>query len=67
MKYLERKEKNKYLLEMIEREWCLSLKQIAEKFECSESTAKRMLSELRDEGNNIKYCKQKRRFIINIY
>ena len=65
MKYIERKEKNKYLLEMIEREWCFSLKQIAEKFECSESTVKRMLSELRDEGHNIQYCKQNRRFMKN--
>lgn len=67
MKYVERKEKNKYLLEMIEREWCFSLKQIAAKFECSESTVKRMLSELREEGNNIQYCKQKRCFVKNIF
>ncbi|MFW6369887.1 MAG: HTH domain-containing protein [Bacteroidota bacterium] len=64
MKYLERKERNEYLLEMIEKNRCFSLKQIKHKFECSERTVKRMLSELRDEGYNIKYCKSMKKFVL---
>lgn len=64
MKYHERKERNEYLLEMVENKRCFSLKQIADIFACSERTVKRMLSELRDEGHNIKYCKSLKRFLI---
>jgi biotin operon repressor len=64
MKYLERKERNEYLLEMIEKKRCFSLKQITDKFDCSERTVKRMISELRDEGHNVKYCKSLKRFLL---
>jgi len=64
MKYLERKERNDYLLEMIEKDRCFSLKQITNKFDCSESTVKRMLSELREQGYNIKYSKTMKRFLL---
>ena len=40
MRYIERKQKSEYLLELIEKGKCHSLKQIADKFECSESTIK---------------------------
>jgi len=63
MKFLERKEKNNYLLEMIEKDRCISLKQVADKFGCSKRTVKRMLSELKDEGHNIKYCNAIKRFL----
>ena len=62
MKFIERKEKQNYLLELIEKGRCISLQQIAIKFECSERTVKRMLSELRDEGHKIKYCKYLKKF-----
>ena len=64
MKYLERKQRNEYLLEMIEKKRCFSLKQITEIYDCSERTVKRMLSELRDEGHNVKYCKSLKRFVL---
>lgn len=57
MKYLERKQKIEYLLEMIEKNRCISLKQIAEKYECSERTVGRMIAVLREEGHEIIYCK----------
>ncbi len=64
MTYLERKKKLNYLLEMIDKGRCLSLKQIAYKFECSERTVKRLLANLRDEGHEIKYCYATRKFYI---
>ena len=57
MKFIERKQKMEYLLEMIEKGRCISLKQIAEKFECSERTVGRMIAVLKEEGHEINYCK----------
>jgi len=64
MTYLERKQKLSYLLELIDKGRCLSLRQIAYKFECSERTVKRLLTNLRDEGYSIKYCYSTRKFYI---
>ena len=47
MNFRERKERLDYLLEMVEKGQCVSLIQVAEKFDCSESTVKRMITELR--------------------
>lgn len=66
MNFRERKQRLDYLLEMVEKGQCISLMQIAEKFNCSESTVKRMITELRDEGYNIKYCKLNRKFLIKL-
>jgi len=65
MNFLERKEKLDYLLEMIEKERLISLKQAAEKFECSKRTIKRMISDLRNMGYDITYCKRRKRFYKN--
>jgi len=65
MRFIERKKKIDYLLEMIEKERCISLSQIADKFEVSKRTVKRMLAELREEGHNIKYCNSQKKFRIN--
>jgi len=63
MRFIERKQKSEYLLELIEKGRCHSLKQISKKFECSESTIKRMINELRFQGHKIKYCKSKQCFL----
>lgn len=62
MDFLERKERFEYLLELIEKGQCLSLEQISEKFLCSKRTVKRMISQLRDNDNEIKYCRTTRKF-----
>lgn len=64
MDYLTYSEKIKYLLEMIEKERLFSTKQASEKFECSESTIKRMLKTLREQGYPIKYCKKIKKYFI---
>ncbi len=66
MRFIEKKQKLEYLLEMIEKGRCISYQQVSEKFNCSESTVKRMISELKEEGNNVKYCKIVGKFIIEI-
>jgi len=65
MKFIERKQKLEYLLEMTEKGRCQSLTQIADKFEVSKRTAKRMIAELREEGADIKYCRVLKNFYIN--
>ena len=62
MKFIERKQKMEYLLEMIEKNRCISLKQIAEKFECSTRTVRRMITDLKQEGHEINYCRASRKF-----
>tara|TARA_B110000908_G_C10098165_1_gene377288 strand:- start:190 stop:402 length:213 start_codon:yes stop_codon:yes gene_type:complete len=62
MRYLERKQKMEYLLEMIEKNRCISLKQIADKYGCSERTVGRMIAHLKEEGNAITYCKMSKKY-----
>lgn len=62
MRFIERKQKIEYLLEMIEKGRCISLQQISEKFECSTRTAKRFIADLREEGHEIKYSKKLKKF-----
>ena len=65
MTFIERKQKMEYLLYLIANGRCLSLKEISEKFECSERTIKRMVSCLKEEGNPVKYCKKLKKYILN--
>jgi len=64
MTYLERKQKLNYLLELIDKGRCLSLRQIAYKFECSERTVKRLLANLREEGYKVRYCPSIKKFYL---
>ena len=64
MRFLERKQKLEYLLEMIEKGRCISIQQIAVTFNCSKRTATRMISELKEDGNDIYYCRKKQIYII---
>jgi len=64
MDYLTYTEKLNYLLEMIQNERLLSLKQASEKFNCSERTVKRMLKALRNQGFQINYCKKTGKYFI---
>ena len=63
MRYIERKQKMEYLLEMIEKGRCLSIAQVSSKFNCSTRTVKRMISELKEEGHDIRYCCTSRKFL----
>jgi len=62
MTYKERKEKMDYLLVRIQKGWCYNLALFALKISCSKRTVERMLSDLREEGYVIKYCRMRNRY-----
>ncbi|MBD0833719.1 HTH domain-containing protein [Aestuariibaculum sediminum] len=64
MTYAERKEKEEYLLYLIKQKRLYSLKEVADNFDCSERTLKRIIFHLRDEGYNIKYCRKKHKYFL---
>ena len=64
MTYAERKEKEKYLLYLIEQERLCYLDEIANKLECSTRTIERMIKDLREEGNDIFFCRKKHKYIL---
>lgn len=64
MTYTERKEKEKYLLYLIEYERLISLGNVANDFECSVRTVKRMLGSLRNEGETIVYCRKNNNYLL---
>ena len=57
MDYIEKKERLDYLLELIKKERCNTIKEIALKFDISQRTSKRMIATLRDMGYQITYSK----------
>jgi len=64
MTYAERKEKESYLLYLIEHKRLNSLEKVAVDYNCSIRTIKRMLSGLRYEGYNIRYCRKSNKYFI---
>jgi biotin operon repressor len=64
MTYLERKKKEEYLLYLIEKERFYSLEKIAENYGCSVRTVKRMIFNLREEGNRIIYSKKNNKYFL---
>ena len=62
MRFLERKKKLDYLLESIEKGRIISLDNVADKFECSTRTVKRLLSDLREDGHPVRYDKRGKKF-----
>ena len=64
MKYIEKKERLDYLLELLKKERCNTLKEISIKFEVSQSTVKRMISVLRDMGHPVTYSKFSKKYFL---
>jgi len=64
MTYSEKREKESHLLYLIEHKRLSSLEKVANDFECSKRTIKRMLASLRDEGHHIVYCRKSNRYLI---
>lgn len=63
MNYLDYHSKITYLKGNIQKGRICSLEEIAIKFECSERTIKRMLSNLREQGFNVQYCRKLNKFL----
>lgn len=53
-----------YLLELIQKERASSPKDLSTKFNCSEKTIRNMIVVLRNEGYNIKFCKDRAKYMI---
>lgn len=64
MRYIDRKKKLDYLLEMIKKGRCLSAVQVSMKLDCSSRTVKRMISELKEDGHSITYCKYTKKYFL---
>ena len=62
MKYIEKKERLDYLLELLKKERCNTLKEISIKFEASQRTAKRMIFIMRDMGYRISYSRFSKKY-----
>ena len=66
MDYLTYSKRLEYLLESIEKGWINTPKQICEKFNCSDKTARNMINRLREMGHCIEYCKVLRKYHLKI-
>ena len=64
MTYQERKEKEKHLLYLIEHKRLCSLEKVANDFECSVRTIKRMIESLRNEDKNIRFCRKINKYFL---
>lgn len=64
MTYCERKEKEEHLLYLIENKRLYSLEKVANDYDCSVRTIKRMLENLRKEGETIVYCRKCNKYIL---
>ncbi|MFI5162353.1 MAG: hypothetical protein ACHQHN_13825 [Sphingobacteriales bacterium] len=53
-----------YTLEMIQKNRFRSLTETAKRFDCSTRTVKRMLSHLRDRGNDIQYDRLQKKYYL---
>ncbi len=65
MDYLMYTERLNYLLHQIERGRVSSPNEMAEKYECSERTIRRMINQLRDSGHEIRYCRRRLKYYLN--
>lgn len=57
MDYITYSERLDYLLEMIGKGRICSPKQISDKYDCCDKTARNMINRLREKGYEIEYCK----------
>ncbi|MEQ9166903.1 MAG: HTH domain-containing protein [Fulvivirga sp.] len=65
MDYLTYSKRLDYLLELIEKGQLQSPGQVAESFECSERTVRKMINDLRDKGKNITYSRKSMKYFLD--
>ena len=64
MDYATYTERLKQVLKKIESYRLESPRQLAEKFEVSEKTIRRMINHLRDSGYPIEYCRKNKKYLL---
>ena len=62
MDYLAYSKRLDYLFELIVKGYANTPKQICEKFNCSDKTARNMINRLREKGCCIEYCKEFKKY-----
>ncbi len=62
MDYLTYYKRLEYLYKAIEKGWIKTPKQICERFECCDKTARNMINRLRESGYLISYCKKSKEY-----
>ncbi len=64
MDYFNKFKRLEYLLEIIEKGQALSPTILANKFNCSEKTIRRMINDLRMIGHDVSFCRKKMIYFI---
>ena len=64
MEYINKKERLDYLVELLRKGRCTTLKEISLHFNISQRTAKRMIAVLRDSGYTITYSKFSKKYFL---
>ena len=64
MDYRSYEKRLEYVLELISKNRFRSLDETARRFGCSTRTVKRMLNHLRDQGHDIQYDRQQKKYFV---
>ena len=64
MDYRSYQKRLEYVLELIQKNRFLSIEATAKRFQCSTRSVKRMLNHLRDQGHDIHYDRQQKKYFI---
>lgn len=64
MDYRSYEKRLEYILELISKNRFRSIEATASRFSCSSRTIKRMLNHLRDQGHDIVYNRQQKKYFI---
>jgi DeoR/GlpR family transcriptional regulator of sugar metabolism len=64
MDYRSYEKRLEYILELVSKNRFRSIEATASRFSCSSRTIKRMLSHLRDQGHDIQYNRQQKKYFI---
>jgi predicted DNA-binding transcriptional regulator YafY len=65
--YIKYSERLNYLVELITKNNISSPRQICERFDCCDKTARNMINTLRHIGYDIKYCRYNKRYFVNTF
>jgi DeoR/GlpR family transcriptional regulator of sugar metabolism len=64
MDFLSYEKRLDYILDLIQKNRLRSLQALADKFDCSTRTIKRMLNHLRNKGHDIQYDRLQKKYFI---
>jgi len=67
MDFITYKNRIEYTLELVKKGALQSPNQLAQTFDCSEKTIRRMINNLRDMGHSIEYSNSEKRYLYKSY